>query len=245
METAYKNSQPNQLADFNYYQLKVQELQEINRMMAHNLRGAAANIHMLTKVLEDGNEDKEEGSGFTKSDIYDHLRQTSQAMIATLDRLMEMNKKSIDLHHHPEACNIRECVEAVCTQLGFTLRTRHVNIIMELQQPVVPGIKVYLESIFYNLIANSLKYSAPNKVLELTIKSYLHDGKPVITVKDNGQGIDMEKCAGKLFCPFYSSDTNGIHGLGLYLVKSHVEAMGGTITVHSQLGNGTEFIMQF
>lgn len=233
------------LADFNYFQLKAQELQELNRVMGHNLRGAAANIHMLTQVLEDTKDTDDNDLGFTKEEIYNHLISTSNAMMATLDRLMEMNKQVIELNHTTEQCNVSECVEAICAQMGYILHTRNVNIVLELHQPVIHCIKVYFESILYNLISNAIKYSAADKLLIITVKTGIKDDKLFVEVVDNGRGIDSETCSTKLFHPLYTSDTNGIHGLGLYLVKSHVEAMGGTISVHSQPGHGTEFIMQF
>lgn len=244
MGSAFISGDNTLLADFNYFQLKAQELQDLNRLMAHNLRGAAANIHMLTEVLEDSGENDDNAIGFTKDEIYHHLRQTSDAMLATLDRLMAMNKQTIELNHKTEKCNVRECVEAICAQMGYILHTRNVNIVLELDLPVIDCIKVYFESILYNLISNAIKYSIPNKLLILTIATGTKEGKPFVEVRDNGKGIDMEALGSRLFCPLYTSDTDGIHGLGLYLVKSHIEAMGGHISVHSIPGQGTTFFMQ-
>ncbi|MDQ3372959.1 MAG: HAMP domain-containing histidine kinase, partial [Acidobacteriota bacterium] len=97
-----------------------------------------------------------------------------------------------------------------------------------------------------NLIANSVKYSNGNAWLKISARN--GDGKIKITVEDKGIGI-APKDLKHIFEPFYRSKTvidEQIHGngLGLSLVRQTVEAHGGTISVKSELGKGSQFCIQ-
>lgn len=104
------------------------------------------------------------------------------------------------------------------------------------------SIPVYIESIFYNLIANALKYHQKYRRSIIKVSSYSIEGKIIIEIEDNGMGIDIEKHEEKLFGLYkrFHFHVEG-KGMGLYLVKSQVEALGGKIKVQSQIGKGTKF----
>lgn len=102
-----------------------------------------------------------------------------------------------------------------------------------------------LSQVFHNLITNALKYSGDGSTCEIKVTELLKDIE--ISVKDNGIGIS-ESDLPNIFERFYrvdksrNSETGGV-GVGLTISKSIIEAHGGTITVLSQLGKGTEFII--
>jgi len=106
--------------------------------------------------------------------------------------------------------------------------------------------EAYLESIFLNLISNSIKYARPGiaPVIEVLSKSAANHHE--IVVKDNGRGFDLEKHKDRIFQPqqrFHSLREG--KGLGLYLVKKHLLSTGGDITVNSQPDRGTTFTLFF
>ena len=106
--------------------------------------------------------------------------------------------------------------------------------------------KIYLESVFLNLITNSIKYSRPDLYPEITIYTEIQNGKTQLVIKDNGLGFDLEKVKDKVF---------GLHqkfhehtdskGIGLYLVHSHITNLGGQIKVKSVVNEGTTFLITF
>jgi signal transduction histidine kinase len=101
--------------------------------------------------------------------------------------------------------------------------------------------KAYIYSIFLNLIGNSIKYRSdlrPN--INISIRS--DADTTVIRFSDNGLGIDLARNGEDLFKPYkrFHPDIEG-KGLGLFLVKSHVEALHGNISIDSKPGNGTTF----
>jgi signal transduction histidine kinase len=103
-----------------------------------------------------------------------------------------------------------------------------------------------LESIFLNLLTNAIKYRSENKQLRVTISSKVVDNDLILTFKDNGIGIDLVRNRDKIFGLYQRFHNHpDSKGLGLYLVKSQVEAMGGTINVESTVGKGTTFIIVF
>jgi signal transduction histidine kinase len=111
---------------------------------------------------------------------------------------------------------------------------------------VVCGTRAYLYSIFYNLLSNAIKYRAEGRVLQVDIECELGThGGPTISFTDNGSGFDLYKAGSDVFQLYKRFHTNQRgRGIGLFLVKTHVEAMGGKIKVISEVNFGTRFLIQ-
>ena len=103
-------------------------------------------------------------------------------------------------------------------------------------------IKSYITSIFTNLISNSIKYRASDRECNITISTYKQNDNIFIEFEDNGMGIDLDKFGDQIFGLYkrYHRHVEGT-GMGLHLVKSQIEAMGGRISVDSALNKGTTF----
>lgn len=99
-----------------------------------------------------------------------------------------------------------------------------------------------MESIVLNLTTNAIKYRDPEKEPKLTIQSYTEDEFIVLSVEDNGKGIDMERYGGKVFGMYKTFHGNkDARGIGLFITKNQIESMGGTIELESAVGVGTTF----
>lgn len=99
-----------------------------------------------------------------------------------------------------------------------------------------------MESIVLNLTTNAIKYRDPEKEPTLTIQSYTEDEFIVLSVEDNGKGIDMERYGGKVFGMYKTFHGNkDARGIGLFITKNQIESMGGTIELESAVGVGTTF----
>jgi len=107
--------------------------------------------------------------------------------------------------------------------------------------------KIYLESIFLNLLTNAIKYSSPKRIPQIHFETAVNEeGIITLTCTDNGQGIDMEKHGKKLFSlhkTFHSHPD--ARGVGLFITKNQVLALGGTISAKSEVDKGTTFIINF
>jgi signal transduction histidine kinase len=96
------------------------------------------------------------------------------------------------------------------------------------------------------LITNSIKYRKAGEAPFITITSKVRGEYVELTFKDNGIGIDLEKYGSKIFGLYKRfNDAQEGKGMGLFLVKSQVEALSGTITIKSEINKGCEFILRF
>lgn len=96
-----------------------------------------------------------------------------------------------------------------------------------------------MESILLNFISNAIKYSRPN--IEPVITISFHKNNELI-IEDNGLGIDLEIHGNNLFGMYKTFHPNkDSRGIGLFITKNQVEAMGGTIAVKSKVNVGTTF----
>jgi signal transduction histidine kinase len=110
----------------------------------------------------------------------------------------------------------------------------------------VYAVAPYVDSIFYNLISNAIKYRDPERQPEVSIETKIENGFVQMTVKDNGLGIDLKKHKSNMFTLYkrFHLHMEG-KGLGLYLVKTQIEAVGGKIEVESEQYQGTTFHVYF
>jgi len=102
----------------------------------------------------------------------------------------------------------------------------------------------YLESIFLNLITNSIKYAIPDVAAIIWIHSKTVDGINQLVLSDNGLGFDMDMVKDKIF-GLHQKFHNHVDskGIGLYLVYNHITSLGGRIAVESKINQGTKFII--
>jgi len=218
------------------------ELEQFAYIVSHNLRSPVANIIGASSVLNDPDlsiEDKETLSkGINVSvmrldDVINDLNLILEVKsdideirgIVHFDTLVEDIKFSIDDLIDKHSVEIRYDFSEI-NEL-FTLRT-------------------YLYSIFYNLISNSVKYRRPDVPCIIEIKSSLVKKSMQIIFNDNGMGINLKKNGGDIFGLYKRFHTNiEGKGMGLFMVKTQVETLGGKITVKSTENKGTEFKIEF
>ena len=103
-----------------------------------------------------------------------------------------------------------------------------------------------MESIVFNLISNAIKYRSSERPLFINIKAKKSSKGTIITISDNGIGINMEENGAYIFGLYkrFNYEVEG-KGLGLHMTKAQVEALGGTITIESELNKGTTFKIEF
>jgi signal transduction histidine kinase len=143
-----------------------------------------------------------------------------------------------------QECDVAAMVHEICSQLQSSIYSKQAVIETTLECETIVYPKAYLENILYNLVSNSLKYNRPGIAPEIKIAVTKRAGKVIISVKDNGLGIDMERYADRVFKPnqvFHKGfDSKGI---GLYITKTQIESLGGSILLLSKPNEGCEFIV--
>ena len=94
------------------------------------------------------------------------------------------------------------------------------------------------------MVGNAIKYAKQNETPKIKVWTEVVDHTVHIHVRDNGIGIDIDRHGAKLFKLYtqLNTDVKG-KGLGLYMVKTQVQLLGGKVFVKSELGKGSEFIV--
>lgn len=212
-------------------------LEQFASIVSHNLRAPVANIMGLSNVL--------------KNDISTADRALSQQYLITATEHLDVMLKDLNkilqvksqINEFKETVVFEDTLNIIKSSIKNLIDKEKVEIITDFSAVnQITSIKSYIHSIFYNLITNSIKYREPKTIPIINIKSEIDKNKITIVFKDNGVGIDLEKYGDKLFGLYkrFHLHIEG-KGLGLFMVKTQIETLGGSIKVESKLGEGTEF----
>ena len=221
---------------------KNKDLKQFSYITSHNLRAPLSNLSGLLTLIEDipieNLELKEILNGFNKST---HL------LNETINDLVKVIVIKENLSLHKEAIKLEDIFTKVIDQLSFQIKSSKPTININLKNAsILNSNKAYLESIFLNLITNSLKFKSENRALEINISANKIGNAVTILFSDNGIGIDLKRNHDKVFGLYQRFHNHAdSRGLGLYLVKSQVESMGGTIEIESEVNKGTRFTLTF
>lgn len=222
--------------------LQNQQLADFTHITSHNLRAPVANLNSLLEIYSYAEDEEERTDIFNKfSSVIDHLS-------STLNTLIEALKAKVgDANEQKEQIEFNKVLENTVQMLsGAILKSKAVINSDFSKLSSISYNKIYMESIFLNLIGNAIKYSAEDRIPHIQIKTEIRNGKNIITFKDNGLGIDLDKHGHKLFGlnkVFHRHPD--AKGVGLYLTKTQIESMGGTITATSEVNVGTTFTINF
>ena len=221
---------------------KNKDLKQFSYITSHNLRAPLSNLSGLLTLIEDipieNLELKEILNGFNKST---HL------LNETINDLVKVIVIKENLSLHKEAIKLEDIFTKVIDQLSFQIKSSKPTININLKNAsILNSNKAYLESIFLNLITNSLKFKSENRAIEINISANKIGNAVTILFSDNGIGIDLKRNHDKVFGLYQRFHNHAdSRGLGLYLVKSQVESMGGTIEIESEVNKGTTFTLTF
>ena len=104
----------------------------------------------------------------------------------------------------------------------------------------------YMESILLNFLTNALRYSDPARKPVIDISGYKENGAWILEISDNGIGIDLDQYGDKVFGLYKTfTDRKDSRGVGLFITKNQINAMGGEVSVDSEPGVGTTFKVYF
>lgn len=212
--------------------------------VSHDLKGPLSNIDGLVKFLIESSDNlmKKHGEkNDEQKEIAEMLEHAVSGMKTIINELADIAKIEGNYKESTERINFAYILTEVELTLKNKIKKSSTNIHYDIKVPDISFSKKNLRSIIYNLLSNAIKYKSIDTAPEIFIKTSLKDDFVVISVKDNGIGIDQQKVK-LLFSQFTRFETNveGT-GIGLYLVKKIIENAGGKIEVKSKFGNGTTF----
>jgi PAS domain S-box-containing protein len=217
-------------------------LEQFTNITSHNLRAPVANIIGLAELIEEMEMDEEE-----KKEMMDGILLSAKNLNTVIDDINEILQLKDVLSQTKEKINLQQLVNDIKISISGMIHKDNVMINCDFESlENLFSIRSYLYSIFYNMILNSIKYKREGVIPEITLCGKMIGNTAQLTFKDNGKGIDMQRHGNNLFGLYKRFDTSVQgKGLGLFMVKSQIETLNGTINVSSQLGQGTEFTVEF
>ncbi|PJZ71198.1 PAS domain-containing sensor histidine kinase [Leptospira perolatii] len=222
-----------------HLQERIEQLEEFNQIVSHNMRSPIGNISTLVKFLEDAVDEEE------KLEYLGYLKQTADQLLITLNDLVEVIKIRQTRKVAKEKIIVEEAFSKVRAMFQAQILEYNAEVIVDFKEaPEIRYSRVYLESILLNLFSNSLKYRDPSKSPILKYSTYWKNNAFVLEAADNGLGIDLDKYGNQIFKlnKTFHRDIDG-KGIGLFMTKNQIESMGGEIYVESQPGIGTKFLI--
>lgn len=219
---------------------KNNQLEEFTEIVSHNLRSPIGNVLSLLELLSKTSDEKEQ------EELNQLIVRSSQNIINSLDELNEVLKIKQDQEIEKQRLSFENVYQRVRNMLHTKALEMNATFHTDFQVAEITYPNIYLESILLNLLSNSLKYSHSRRKPEITIKTYRENENLILTVEDNGLGMDLQRYGHQLFKlrKTFHNHPEG-RGVGLFLVKNQIEALGGTISASSKKDEGTRFTIDF
>ncbi|HEY2721804.1 MAG TPA: PAS domain S-box protein, partial [Chitinophagaceae bacterium] len=213
--------------------------EQFAQIVSHNLRAPVANIIGFSNVLQRSGLDDT-----VKMKFIQGLFSASNRLDTVIKDLTHILQVSREISENKQTVCLSDMVHDVRASISNMVEKEKAEIHYEFTTDEINTIKTYLYSIFYNLISNSIKFRRPSVNPVIEIKGYKKGDFFQISFRDNGLGIDIHNKPDEIF-GFYKRFHDHIEGkgLGLFMTKTQVESMGGSITVNSKLNEGTEFVI--
>ncbi|MBJ6108692.1 PAS domain-containing sensor histidine kinase [Hymenobacter sp. BT523] len=147
-----------------------------------------------------------------------------------------------------ETLDLRSVADEVL--LGLRAQVQEADAVVELDFSAAPTLtygRANLRSILHNLFSNALKFADPGRPPHIVVRSALTDaGQPILTVQDNGLGMELPGRPAPVFQPFARQHPHiAGAGVGMYLVQRIVSSRGGHLDVTSTVGQGTTFTVHW
>jgi PAS domain S-box-containing protein len=216
-------------------------LMNFSYIVSHNLRSHAANIQSITTLVETADSDDE------RDELIQMLKTVSGSLNETMMNLNDLVNVQTNVTLAVESLSLKQYIENAQTAISDQIESKGATIISNVSDDVTIDYNpAYFESILLNLLSNALRYSHPERKPIITLDWVKEGGKHVLKVTDNGIGIDMERHGNKLFGMHKTFNGNSdARGIGLFMTRSQIEAMRGSISAESELGSGTAFTVHF
>ena len=216
-------------------------LEQFTYIISHNLRAPLARLKGLANIIKYTEDPSERDRIFEmavqSSNELDHAI-TDLSTILNIDRSNTLVKSTVVL---------KQAIEKVLASLKNEIEEVGAQVFLDVHaDTTISCLAPYVDSILNNLVGNAIKYRDPARPLVIRIRSEEDETFVNILISDNGLGIDLSKHSDNLFGLYkrFHLHVEG-RGLGLYLVKTQLKAIGGKIEVSSKVGHGTMFSVYF
>jgi PAS domain S-box-containing protein len=218
------------------------DLKKLSYSSSHDLRSPVNNLLSIFSLLDVSKIEDPETLQFIEL-----LKSTSESLKQALNDYIDILIHEDNVITQVEELDLSESLNAVIHNISSLIQNSKVTINVDFTElEKVNFNKSYLESIFLNLITNSIKYAKPDSSPIISVYSRKINGIDQLIFSDNGIGFDMELVKDKVF-GLHQKFHNHIDskGIGLYLINNHITSLGGKIEVESKVNEGAKFTISF
>jgi signal transduction histidine kinase len=220
-----------------------EDLKQFSYIISHNIRSPIAHLLGLLHIFN-----KEDLSDPFNREVLMRLETSSQNLDMVIRDLTQIVAVRNDLNKIKEKVNVKELIDLEKIMLKSEIENAKASILENLtENSEIFSIKSYTQSIIHNLLSNAIKYKSEVRPLEIKIQTAQEGRFLCITVQDNGMGMELNQTTKQKLFGLYQRMHDHVEGkgLGLYMVKTQIEALGGKIGVESELNKGTTFTVYF
>ncbi len=213
-----------------------QRLKDFSYITSHNFRSSVANLMGLITILDDDRSNDE---------FFVMMKETALKLNLAIDSINDLLNFEKDISAlEKEDCNIFQTISDILILNKKTSKEKDISFQVDVPKDLtIKVLPAYLQSILHNLITNAMKYGVTPEKRNIFIKAEKVEELVLLSVADEGVGIDMKRYGEKLFrlgSRFHAGMDSG-HGMGLYITKQQIEAIGGRVEVESTVNKGTKF----
>ena len=218
------------------------DLEQFSYIISHNLRAPVANIIGLSQLLNG-----EDYSQEVKMKFKEEIEVNAHRIDNVIKDLNQVLQVKHDFSEVKQYISLNEIVNSIKTNLQETIKREDITITTDFREvEKINSISSFIYSIFFNLIFNSIKFRHPERSAVIDMTAEKKNGTVRFIFKDNGLGVDLDKKRGQIF-GLYKRFHHHIEGkgMGLFMVKTQVEMIGGKISIASKVNRGSTFILEF
>ncbi len=224
----------------NHLKAANQDLESFTRMASHDLKEPLRMMGSFAQLLKRKNKQLDESS----KEYIEYISDAAKRMNTMLNDMLAYATQDIVIDNTTNF-DLQNVISAVRKDLQFLINESDAQIIIHDKLPHIKGQESLIIQVFQNLIGNAIKYKQADLVPEINIHSVEYDNSVVVTIQDNGVGIDQknQESAFKLFQRF--NDSKAGSGIGLATCKKIIELHSGTIKLESVVNEGSKFTLTF
>lgn len=206
-------------------------------IVSHNLRSHTSNIKSIVSLVETEETEEE------RHEMMNLLKTVSNSLDETMDHLNDVININTNINLVTKPLRLNQYIDTVKAILSEQIQLSQTSIINDIPDDLMVNYNpAYLQSVLYNLISNAIRYRHSDRKPIITLKWIEENNQNALEVSDNGIGIDLIKNGDKIFGMYKTFSSNvDSKGIGLFITRNQIEAMGGSITVASEPTIGTTF----
>lgn len=218
-----------------------ERLKNFAHIVSHNLRSHSGNIAMMIDLL------LYENKYLADNEIIQLLDGASKNLKETIAHLNEVVLMNTTISDNLISVDLKKSIESNIQNLQALIIGAHVEVYNAIPEGVfIKGIPAYVDSILLNFLTNAIKYRSIIHPPTIKLSLLDHENQAVLCIADNGIGIDLKQNGDKLFGMYKTFHGNeDARGIGLFITKNQIEALGGKVEIESELNKGTTFKIYF